>query len=557
MKKMKELKWVGFSKNATWFSITIAIMIVIGGLFRIMSCYWGYPVPLHVDEPTIVEKTIDMLSRHSWNAYVYNRPDQFEIKCNAFLFTVVSWIKYHVPAYVAFKAHEMTFYLTARLYTALLGTALIPLASMLIGKVAGPMPVQTKIAQISGAFIVAFSTIFIKYSAYATPDIPLTFFIAVFTYLFLSYLETGEDKTFVWSCVVIGIGITIKYPAAVLCIPLAFMVVYRAVIIDSKPSVIVKLALKSILFICLTIFIVAPNLYTDAGKVYTTLLREARSTHLGRDGLGFTGNFLYYARTAMDNLGWESVALACIGIFSVIKTNLKQKYFIVTGVVFWICISILPLHWERWGVPIYFFYNLTVAIGIGFVANYYVSDNIKGSMVSKNTGGIIFYGLAFLLSVLMLFNIFISGCAVTKYNLLTDTRISAKMYCDRNGITKNNTLYEIATPFAPKSGIYNLIVRSFNLEKSGIKIKKEYMHKKYLMFNNTFRERYLKEPARYKKEIAVFEGINKQYKLLHKEIPDGNYEQQSEILRNIKCSLQYLCSYYKTSGSMIFIYQLF
>lgn len=139
MKKMKELKWVGFSKNATWFLITIAIMIVIGGLFRIMSCYWGYPVPLHVDEPTIVEKTIDMLSRHSWNAYVYNRPDQFEIKCNAFLFTVVSWIKYHVPAHVAFKAHEMTFYLTARLYTALLGTALIPLASMLIGKIAGPI----------------------------------------------------------------------------------------------------------------------------------------------------------------------------------------------------------------------------------------------------------------------------------------------------------------------------------------------------------------------------------------------------------------------------------
>lgn len=472
----------------TWFLITITTVIVIGGLFRILSCYWGYPLPLHVDEPTIVEKTIDMLSRHSWNAYVYNRPDQFEIKCNAFLFTVVSWIKYHVPAYVAFKTHEMPFYLTARLYTALLGTALIPLTSMIIGKIAGPMPVQTKIAQISGAFIVAFSTIFIKHSAYATPDIPLTFFIAVFTYLFLSYLETGEHRTFVWSCVVIGIGITIKYPAAVLCIPLAFMVIYRAVIIESKPSVIVKLAFKSILFICLTVFIVAPNLYTDAGKVYTTLLREARFTHLGADGLGFSGNFLYYAKTAIVSLGWESVAMACIGIFSIIKSNLKQKYFLVTGVVFWICISILPLHWVRWGVPIYFFYNLTVAIGIGFVANYYVSDNTKGSTVKK-TGGVIFFSLASLLSVLMLLNIFISGCAVTKSNLLTDTIISAKKYCDRNGITKNNTLYEIRTPLAPKSGFFNIIVRSFDLEKTGIKIKKEYMNKKYLMFSNSFRER--------------------------------------------------------------------
>ena len=65
-------------------AIWILALITLGGLgLRLASCFWGYPMALHPDEFTIVDNAIDMLRRHSWLAFVYNRPDQFEIKCNA------------------------------------------------------------------------------------------------------------------------------------------------------------------------------------------------------------------------------------------------------------------------------------------------------------------------------------------------------------------------------------------------------------------------------------------------------------------------------------------
>ena len=547
-----------FYKKVTPFWVAIAVITIIGVLFRIFCCYWGYPVPLHPDEPTIVEESINMLSRHSWEAYVYNRPDQFEIKCNAILFTVISWVKYHVPAYVAFQTHEMTFYLIARFFSTACGTLLIPLTAILIEKITKDMSmnlsIHTKSAQISGAFLVAFSTIFIEHSAYATPDIPLTFLIAVFTWLFLSYLDEVKFEIFVKSCIVIGIGITIKYPAAILCIPLAFMVLYYAIVIAKQPSIIFKYAIVSVLIIGATIFIIAPNLYADIDNVYATLLTEARSIHLGADGLGFWGNFHYYLKTAIGNLGYESIVLACIGGYSLIKSK-QQSFQIYTfgiGIVFWFCLSTLPLHWVRWGIPIYYFYILIVAVGIGFVTDFFTTFKKEFCVYGKN----IYRLLAFLFTMFVLLNTFISGCAITKSKLLCDTRISSKKFCDYSCITKNNTLYESFTLFAPRFVSHNQVLKFFDLTKTGIRLKKDFESKKYLMFSDVFRNCFFAEPERYTSAIAVFTEIDNKYKLLHKEVPDGNYMQRPEMIDNIFYSFQYLFSHINTTGSTIYIYKL-
>ena len=94
--------------------IWILALITLSGLgLRLASCFWGYPMALHPDEFTIVDNAIDMLRRHSWLAFVYNRPDQFEIKCNAALFAVASRVLFGVPAYEAFETHYMAFYVIA------------------------------------------------------------------------------------------------------------------------------------------------------------------------------------------------------------------------------------------------------------------------------------------------------------------------------------------------------------------------------------------------------------------------------------------------------------
>ena len=516
------------------FWYIIAAVTLIGGIFRILSCFWGYPFHLHVDEPTIVTNAIDMLSRHSWEAVVYNRPDQFEIKCNAFLFTIVSWLKYRVPAYVAFKTDEITFYMIARIYTSLFGIALIPLAAVVAGRIADYLLVNKKIVQLSSALLVAFSSIFITHSAYSTQDIPLTFLIVLFTYVFIEYLGKGGFVRFALNCIIVGIGITIKYPAAILLMPLAFMVIYRAVVIEKNLSVIWKSGIIGGMIIFAVIFVIAPNLFTDFGNVYSTVLKEARPNHFRADGLGFTGNFLFYLRNAIENLGWESVVLACLGIYTIQKADsIVPLFSFGIGILYWICMSVLSLHWQRWGIPVFFFYNMVVSMGIGKVANYLL-NRAYCNMFTFHIGKILS-----LISVLVLFNVAISGVAITKNRQLKDTSVVALEWCNKNGITKNNTLYERYSPFAMLGG-GDIIANSFVLKNEKLELKDRHKSKKYMLYSSFYRYGYLREEKKYKREAKVFKIIERTFPLVHKISADGRYSQKRSATENIPYSLYYL-----------------
>ena len=207
----------------------LAAITFIAFALRIQCCFWGNPLELHPDEGATVHYAIDMLSRHSWEAHTYDSPDHFEIKCDAVLFTIVSWLIYHKPAYEAFPEHRMVFFILARCYTALFGAALVPLAAIFTGALTEGLGSRyQRMAQMCAAILIAFSAIFVQHSAYATPDIVLTFFVLLFAYGMMRYLENGNKKYRYLCMVTIGIGITIKYPSAILCIPLAGMVIYRA-----------------------------------------------------------------------------------------------------------------------------------------------------------------------------------------------------------------------------------------------------------------------------------------------------------------------------------------
>ncbi|MCC8164378.1 MAG: glycosyltransferase family 39 protein [Lachnospiraceae bacterium] len=536
------MKYLPSLKQRRTLLILIVFMLIGFGL-RIAACYWGYPYHLHPDEPTIVAKAIDMISRHSWEANVYNRPDHFEIKCCAVLFQIVSFLKYHVSADVAFSSHEMAFYLIARGYTAIFGTLMIPLSYLLLEKC-------KKGSGLIGAGIVTFFTIFVEHSAYATPDIVLTFMVMLEAYISLLYLDKPDKNKVIAMSIVAGLGITVKYTCAICCLYIAFIVIYDCMKRKSYRKIFVwgLLAVGVVLFTC---FFMAPNLFTNISSTISTLKKEARTTHLGADGLGTFGNFCYYLRTFMKNIGNEIIVFEVIGLAYVLKSKNRNCICIILGVLFWVCTSILALHWERWGMPIYIFYVLVAALGISYAFDLLKSlaERIPQRSIIKSVQ-ILLICFVCLLGV----DIMLSGITKTMNKLSTDTRLTALDYCKENGITSDNSLADGYTPYKMKgSGTVPV-----NLDEDGmIVLGEDQANASYIILSSNMYNRYYAEPERYSSQVKMYDAIQEQCELIAKFSPTS-YKSSSWLFQDIVYKLKYICNYDEdtSSGNTILIYRI-
>lgn len=529
--------------------LLIGAVTVTGMILRFLSCTWGAPLQLHADEWVIVENALSMLSKHTWFAESYNRPDQFEIKCDALIFTVYSWIRYHKPAYEVLDEHRMDFYILARGFTAVFGTLLIPLSAVFTGYVfENSRKLKAGLIQALSVILIAFGVDFVEHSAFATPDIVLTFFVLLFAYFFIRYIEEGR-KTFLYACIaIIGISVTIKYPAALLCAPLAFMVIYRKLRIEKKPWDILRYALISIFLIILEAFLIAPNLFLSFGKTVETIMVEARPIHLGADGLGFSGNLKYYLSTVTDRIGNVSAVFFLSGIVFLLLNRSRRSLSLLIGIFYWVCMSALSLHWLRWGLPFYVFFCILAAAGIAAWV-YWIGELRKKIRPAGLLG--LFPAAA---AGALLLNVILSGFATVKNNLIPDARITALEYCAENMITEENTLYEGYTSFAPRIALQRW--DAFHFEGDKLCVNLPFAGKKYFMMSTAFVSRYRKEKDRYPEEYAMYEAIEKQLPLVYREKVDGNYLLKANILENIPYTAGYLKEEFRASGSDIFIYEL-
>lgn len=537
-----------FQKNGMYFLIGTITLVAL--IMRVKCCFWGSPMQLHTDESAIVDWTIEMLERHSWEAHFYDRPDHFEMKCNAVFFSIVSWVKYHKPAYEAFTEHKMTFYILARLYTTMFGTALVPLISVFAGKLVKTMEQKyRRIVQLCAAVLVAFPSIFVQHSALATPDIVLTFFVVLFACRMIDYLENGNRKYLYLCTIITGVGITIKYPAAILCLLLAGMVIYRACLVEKQPKNIIKYGFLCAGIVFFVIFVIAPNLITDISTVCTNIIEEARPTHLGSDGLGFVGNMIYYIKAITSKIGLITSLLFVSGLIYMFIHRSSRWLSLSVGLIYWICISSLSLHWLRWGFPIYPFYMVVTAVGAGGIfcaIDKYLKIKKVWYYVGKSA-------VKVCMGFIMLSTI-LSGFCMVKYCSLPDTRALALEYMEQNGITEKDSYYEGYTPFA-LSDPYSR-VNGFTKTKDGVKVKIVHGAKQYFIMSDFFKKRYLEEPERYPDECAIYNSLGDSYKKIYEKRADGNYETSSVVLKNIVNSWKYLRGNQTSSGNTITIYDL-
>ena len=528
-------------------AIWILALITFSGLgLRLASCFWGYPMALHPDEFTIVDNAIDMLRRHSWLAFVYNRPDQFEIKCNAALFAVASRILFGVPAYEAFETHYMAFYVIARGFTSLFGTAMIPLAALLAGRTVKEE--NRPLTQLITAFLFAFSPILVEHSAYATPDIVLTFFVLLFVLLAQFYLESGKAAWLWLSVAVTGIGISIKYPAAILCLVIAAMVIFQCTR-ERTYGKIIPYGLLSIALLLATVFLIAPNLFTDFRSVYDTLVFEARPNHLGADGLGWLGNIRFYLNAMIVDLEPLSLMGAVAGLIWVLRNHSSRTAVLLIAPVYLVCISVLSLHWIQWGIPVYVFYDLLTAIGLAAMVGWVRSADLSGGMKKLGSSAwLIFIGILGL-------NLLLSAVSLTKNKLAKDTRSVSLRYCLEHGVNTANSLFEGYTPLSP-NGAAGYRYYAFHMADGKAYVNEPYATKQYFVTSGAYSGRFLDESEQYPEEAEIYRAIPASFEEIYRVEGAGSYNRKHFAYENIPYTLHFLGAHYPSTGATIYFYDL-
>ena len=527
--------------------IWILALITLGGLvFRLASCFWGYPMALHPDEFTIVDNAIDMLRRHSWLAFVYNRPDQFEIKCNAALFAVASRILFGVPAYEAFETHYMAFYVIARGFTSLFGTAMIPLAALLAGRTVKEE--NRSLTQLITAFLFAFSPILVEHSAYATPDIVLTFFVLLFALLLQLYLESGKAAWLWLSVVVTGIGISIKYPAAILCLLIAAMVICRC-IRERTYGKIISYGFLSIVLLLATVFLIAPNLFTDFRSVYDTLVFEARPNHLGADGLGWFGNLRFYLNAMISDLEPLSLVGAAVGLIWVLRNHSSRTAALLIAPVYLACISVLSLHWIQWGIPVYVFYDLLTAIGMAALLGWIRRVDLSGS--TKKLASVVLLSFVGVLGL----NLLLSAAGLTKNKLAEDTRSVSLRYCLEHGVNTANSLFEGYTPLSP-NGAAGYRYYAFHMADGKAYVNEPYATKQYFITSGAYSGRFLDASEQYPDEAEIYRAIPESFEEIYRVEGAGSYSRKRFAYENIPYTLCFLGEHYPCTGATIYFYDL-
>jgi 4-amino-4-deoxy-L-arabinose transferase-like glycosyltransferase len=404
--------------------------------------------------------------------------------------------------------NQLIFYYFGRMLICTIGSV-IPLVAYRIGK-------EFKINfGIPAAIVFAFFPSFVIHSHFITPDIPITLITLLVILFAIKYLNEEKLIYLYLATIFSAINTAEKYPG-LLSIVIIFMTISINIFGNDKFSFrekisnLIKGGLRIVGVFFLAFYIVAPNVFIEFGKVIQTIQYEARSTHLGADNLGWLGNIVFYFESFSSFTNIFAIIFFSVGLIYIIKHKNINFALLFYGMFYWVSLSYLSLHWERWALPMYITPLLIVSIGI---------TNLLQITRHKKILRII----SLVIIVGFIFHQFLYSLSASIKLSFTDTRVVALDYCIENGISSENSIFEGYTPFNSQNpgNIFD-----FDINKN--------LDKKYIILSSGMYDRYHSEPVRYKDAVNFYKEVRNNNKLLKEFKATGiNQDNPIEALENI------------------------
>lgn len=519
-------------RSYSWL-IPLAIYI-IALVVRVIGLKFSFPLLTHHDERFIIDSLIEMSRNHTLDSGFYARPNQFLYSTLFGYLNLLSKILFNKNFGWAYAEDPLFFYFHARLLVAVFG-ATVPVLAWKIGKL-----FKTVDFSLPAAFLTGFFPPFIAHSHYITGDILNTALSLAIILFCLLYLQKRKLIWLILACITVALNTVEKYPG-ILSYGIVLVTIAISIFsqenekIQKKWGQLLTGILITLAIVALGMFIFAPHLFFKLDLVRSAILIEARPTHLGADNLSWIGNMLFYLDVFIKAAGWIVALFGVVGLIFSITSKQPAVLLLFFGAGYWVALSKLGLHWERWSLPMMITPLMLAALGI---------SKLLGSINRRRAVKVL--AMAFL----GIFGLMYALNGLTSSILLTwqDTRVVALEFAETNKITQEISVYEGYTPFLPRTvkSIFD-----FNLDDPG--------EIQYVILSSNMYGRYQAEPDRYASETAFYAEVRAKASLLAEFKADPKPKNPFEQLHVLGDYIVNLIRQTKTTyitGPTIQIYQL-
>ena len=522
-----------------WVSTALTAIILGGAVVRLVGGSWGLPLDLNSDEWVIVNGALDMAKRHSFEPPYFFRPDHVEMQLSNLAYLAYSHLFHGSSPETVYASDPAPFILISRTITGCFGVAMIAIAYF-IGKR------FTRVIGVLAAFLVAFFPPFVDHSHFATPDVPLTFAFMIVILACMRYLTSPSWGNLLLASVGVSVAIAIKYPGALGALMIAITVIVSGVQARAWGRILVHGA-AAMAAVVGFLFAISPVLFTNGSQVVSKFAVETGATHLGANSLGWFESLYFYAAGFATSA--DIILLVCfaLGVLWSVRLRLLQSVPLWAGAIVWVALSRLPLHWDRWALPMYLTPLLLAPIG-AYYSFRYILD--KGAARWLRWGAV---GLGAVVAL----NLAAGSVAVSARYVAKDSQTFAPDFAAR-GIDAANTIFEGYSPLLP--GAFNTIFNRFDVVDGRLVLSSQDRDRsgmRYVVLSSSMYHRYKAEP-KYGAEQKFYALLDKQFPMLTTYYPAAQGKPTAFEIPSIWNALVYVgdVAHGRFTGPTIKVYKI-
>jgi 4-amino-4-deoxy-L-arabinose transferase-like glycosyltransferase len=266
-------------------AILLLLLVSVAFTIRIKGIWFGYPLPVHPDEPVLVDIALSMVSTGDLNPHFFRYPT-LNIYIQAFIFQVMQLFGALFLDKTPVEIPLIWYYLVGRSFNVLISVLTI-IITYVIGK-----RLISSLAGLLAAFFMTFSFLHIENSFLITTDTSVAFWASLVTLMaVLIYSDGKKAKYYLLGGIFVGLAINSKYTAFVSVAPL--LLAHYLQSRDSK-AWIDKNIIMCLVAVPIVFFVTSPYVILDFDRFIADIIYEARHYAKGHPGAESHTSTSYY-----------------------------------------------------------------------------------------------------------------------------------------------------------------------------------------------------------------------------------------------------------------------